>query len=114
MSDQQQPREQVTFVRSEPSREEAILAVVGPLLDENADEFQRALDELLAGGWPVVTLDLSKVKAMASKPMGKIVFMKNRLEEKHRMFRIRGCDDSLSQQFLMVKFDRIIDISPQA
>jgi len=112
MSDRR-PGDQITFVRSEPSREEAILAVVGPLLDENADEFQRALDELLAGGSPIVTLDLSKVKAMASKPMGKIVFMKNRLREKRREFRIRGCDAGLYQQFLMVKFDRIIDISPQ-
>jgi anti-anti-sigma factor len=114
MSDQQQPREEVTFVRSERSREEVVLAVVGPLLDETADEFQRHLDALLAGTWPLVTLDFAKVKAIASKPTGKIVFLMKRLQEKSRKLRIRGCDPGLLEQFRMIRFDRIIDISAQA
>ena len=114
MSDQQErSREQVAFVRTERSRDEAVLAVKGPLMDESADEFQLQLDGLAAGGWPIVTLDLSLVKGMASKPMGKIVFLMKRLQELKRTFRIRGCHPALYQQFKMIRFDRIIEISPE-
>jgi len=116
MSDQQQQRarEEVSFVRSERSRDEVVLAVNGPLMDETADEFARHLDALLAGEWPTVTLDFSHVKAIASKPTGKIVFLMKHLQEKSRRLRIRGCDPGLYQQFRMIRFDRIIDISLQA
>jgi anti-anti-sigma factor len=113
MPDQQErSRDEVVFTRTERSRDEVVLTVNGPLTDETADEFQRHLDSLLAGGWPIVTLDFSKVKAIASKPTGKIVFLMKRLQEKSRTFRIRGCDPGLYEQFRMIRFDRIIDISP--
>ena len=108
----EQPRPQVTYTRTEASRDEVVLAVSGPLTDETADEFQRHLDGLLAGVWPIVTLDCSKVKAIASKPTGKIVLLMKRLQEKKRAFRIRGCDPGLYVQFRMIRFDRIIDIQP--
>jgi anti-anti-sigma factor len=115
MSDQQQRSPvEVSLDRSEKSRDEVVLTVNGPLMDETADEFQRHLDALLAGGWPIVTLDLTLVKAIASKPTGKIVFLMKRLQEKRRKLRIRGCDSGLFEQFRMIRFDRIIDISPQA
>jgi anti-anti-sigma regulatory factor len=106
------PREHASFVRTERSREEVVLAVDGPLFDEFADEFQRQLEALNAGGWPIVSLDLSHAKVMASNPIGKIVFFKKRLEEQRRTFRIRGCDRGLYEQFRRTKFDRIIDIEP--
>jgi anti-anti-sigma factor len=109
---QEQPREKVVFTRTERSRDEVVLAVNGPLTDETADEFQRHLDGLLAGAWPIVTLDFSQVKAIASKPTGKIVFLMKRLQERKRTFRIRGCDPGLHDQFRMIRFDRIIDIQP--
>jgi hypothetical protein len=113
MSDLQgPPREHASFARTERSREEVVLAVDGPLFDEFSDEFQRQLDALNAGGWPIVSLDLSRTKVMASNPIGKIVFFKKRLEEQHRSFRIRGCDRGLYELFQRSKFDRIIDIEP--
>lgn len=113
MSDQEgRPREHAEFVRTERSREEVVLAVAGPLYDEYADDFQRELDAMSAGGWPLVTLDFSRVKVIASKATGKIVFTMKRLEETRRKLRIRGCDPMLYQQFKAVRFDRIIDIVP--
>jgi len=113
MSDQQgQPREHAEFIRTERSHEEVVLAVDGPLYDEFADEFQRQLDALVAGGWPIVTLDFTKVKVIASKATGKIVFLLKRLQETRRTLRIRGCDPGLYVQFKAVRFDRIIDIQP--
>jgi anti-anti-sigma regulatory factor len=113
MSDQQgSPREHASFVRTERSREEVELAVDGPLYDEFADEFQRQLDAMAAGHWPIVTLDFTKVKVIASKPTGKIVFLMKRLQETRRTLRIRGCDPGLYGQFKSIRFDRIIDIEP--
>jgi anti-anti-sigma factor len=113
MSDQQeQPRGGVVFTRTERSRDEVVLAVNGPLLHDFADEFQVQLDGLLAGRWPIVTLDLSQVGFIASNPIGKIVFLKKRLEEKQRTFRIRGCSPRLYELFKSTKFDRIVDIQP--
>jgi anti-anti-sigma factor len=112
MSDQQQrSRNEVTFVRSERSRNEVVLTVKGPLTDEAADGFRLQFDGLAAGGWPIVTLDLTAVKAISSQCLGKIVMLMKRLEESRRKLRIRGCDPDLYAQFTRVRFDRIIDIS---
>lgn len=113
MSDLQgSPREHASFERTERSREEVVLAVDGPLYDEYADEFQRQLDAMVTGHWPIVTLDFTKVKAIASKATGKIVFLMKRLQESRRTLRIRGCDPGLYGQFKAIRFDRIIDIVP--
>jgi anti-anti-sigma factor len=112
MSDQQErSREEVVFVRSERSRDEAVLAVKGPLTDDAADGFKLQLDGLAAGRWATVTLDLTKVKAISSQCLGKIVMLMKRLEESRRKLRIRGCDPDLYAQFTRVRFDRIIEIS---
>ena len=107
-------RDGVVFTRTERSRDEAVLAVNGPLMDESVDEFKLRLDGLLAGGWPIVTLDLTKVKVIASQCLGKIVFLMKKLEESRRKLRIRGCDPELYAQFTSIRFDQIIDISLKA
>jgi anti-anti-sigma factor len=113
MSDQQErSRDEVVFTRTERSRDEVVLAVNGPLLDEAADELQRQFAGLQAGGWAIVTLDLSKVKSISSQCLGKIVFLKKKLEESGRKLRVRGCDPDLYALFTSIRFDRIIDISP--
>ena len=113
MSEQQaQPREHAEYVRTERSHEEVVLAVDGPLYDEFADEFQLQLDALAAGGWPIVTLDFTKVKVIASKATGTTVLIMKRLKETRRTLRIRGCDPGLYRQFTSIRFDRIIDIQP--
>lgn len=114
MSDQQRPRGAVIFTRTERSSEEVVLAAAGPLTDDVADEFKVQLDALLAGSWPIVTLDLSRVKGISSNPLGKIVMLKMRLQERLRTLRIRGCDPELYDLFRRISYDRIIDISPQA
>ena len=106
------PPVEVTYTRTEPSRNEVVLAVRGPLLHDFADGFQLQLDGLLAGRWPVVTLDLSLVNVISSNPIGKIVFLKKRLEEHDRTFRIRGCDPDLFEQLRKSRFDRLVDIQP--
>ena len=109
---QQKSPERATFTRTERSREEAVLAVAGPLYDEIADEFQFHLDAAIAGGWPIITLDFKRVKVIASKAFGKIVFVMKRLQETRRTLRIRGCDPDLWNQFKATRFDRILDIEP--
>jgi anti-anti-sigma regulatory factor len=108
----EQPRVEVVFTRTERSHDEVVLAVGGLLMDETADEFKLQIDGLLAGGWPIVTLDLSAVKGISSGPLGKVVFLMKKLQEKQRKFRIRGCDAGLYEQFKRISFDRIIDIQP--
>jgi anti-anti-sigma regulatory factor len=108
----EQPRDKVAFTRTDRSRDEVVLAAKGALTDEAADAFKLQLDGLIAGGWPIVTLDLSAVKGISSGPLGKIVFLMKKLQEKQRTFRIRGCDAGLYEQFKKISFDRIIDIQP--
>lgn len=115
MSDQQQrSRGAAVFTRTERSSKEVVLAVNGPLTDDIADQFKVQLDALLAGGWPIVTLDLSLVKGISSNPLGKIVMLKMRLQERQRTLRVRGCDPELYDLFRKISYDRIIDISPRA
>ena len=113
MSDQQERRQvAVVYTRTERSRDEAVLAVNGPLTDEAAEDFKLQLEGLISGRWPIVSLDLSLVKGISSQCLGKIVLLKMRLEEHGRTFRIRGCDPGLYEQFRKISYDRIIDIQP--
>jgi anti-anti-sigma regulatory factor len=107
----ERPRVEVTFTRTERSRDEAALAVNGPLTDDVADAFQQHLEELIAGGWPLVTLDFTKVNAISSRCLGKIMFLRMKLHEKNRSLRIGGCDSELYKSLKIARFDYFMDIS---
>jgi anti-anti-sigma factor len=107
----ERPRVEVAFTRTERSRDEGVLAVNGPLTDEAADEFQQHLEELIAGGWPLVTLDFTKVKAISSRCLGKIMFLRMKLHEKNRSLRIGGCDPELYKSLKIARFDYFMDIN---
>jgi hypothetical protein len=113
MSDQQErPREDLVFARTEPSRDEVVLAVHGPLFEEFADRFAAELDALLAGPWPTVTLNFAKTTAICSRCLGKIMFLRMKLQERSRTIRIRGCDADLYLQLKTTRFDHFVEIIP--
>jgi len=107
----EQPRGEVVFTRTERSRDEAVLAVNGPLTDEVVETFQLHLEELIAGGWPFVTLDFTKVKVISSRCIGKIMFLRMKLDEKKRSLRIGGCDPELYKSFKTMRLDFFMTIS---
>jgi anti-anti-sigma regulatory factor len=114
MSDQQeQPRVEVVFTRTQRSRDEVVLSVDGPLTDDVADELHLQFEGLIAGSWRVVTLDLAKVKGISSRCLGKIMFLRMRLIEKKeqgRSIRIQGCDPALYLDLKAARFDFFMDI----
>jgi anti-anti-sigma regulatory factor len=107
----EQPRPQVVFTRTEPSRDAVVLAVNGPLTDDVVDTFQQHLEELIAGRWPLVTLDFTRVTGISSRCIGKIMFLRMKLDEKKRSLRIGGCDPELYKSFKTMRLDFFMDIS---
>jgi anti-anti-sigma factor len=98
------------FARRNVSKDEVILAVVGALSGDNGAEFQRQMEELVAGGFTRITLDLAKTDAINSSALGKILLFRKKLAEQERTLQIRGCSESLFKTFQMIKFDTLISI----
>ncbi len=98
------------FKKREVSTDEVILEVEGALNGEAANEFQKNLEELAAGPHRIITLDLSKVDAINSSCIGKILLFRKRLSETRRTIQIKGCSDSLYNTFQLIKFDKLINI----
>jgi len=107
----EQPRPQAEFTRTERSRDEVVLAVSGPLTDDAVDAFQQHLEELIAGRWPLVTLDFTRVPGISSRCVGKLMFLRMRLDEKKRSLRIGGCHPELYKSFKTMRLDFFMAIT---
>ena len=98
------------FHRRIVSGEEAILAVQGALSGENADDFQRYMQELVDGGYQRVVLDFSQVTTVNSSSLGKMLLFRKKLAEKGKTLMIRGCSEPLYKTLQMIKIDQLIKI----
>ena len=96
------------------SPDEVALYVDGSLSGETTSEFHRQMDELIAGPWGKITLDLSKTPTINSSAMGKIVLFRNKLNAQQRSLQIRGCSESLYNTFLMIRLDTMISIQKES
>jgi anti-anti-sigma factor len=98
------------FQRTVVSKDEVVLEIGGSLSGETTAEFHRQIEEMAAGQWPTITLDLSKTAAINSSALGKILLFRKKLAERQRVLQIRGCSESLFKTFQMIKFDTLISI----
>jgi anti-anti-sigma factor len=98
------------FERTQVSRDEVMLSVVGSISAETITEFHREVDELCSGDTVTVTLDLSRTPSINSSALGKILLFRKKLAEQQRTLQIRGCSENLYKTFQMIKFDSLISI----
>ncbi len=98
------------FVHTELSENEILLKAKGALTGDTAEEFQKSLQSLAAGGHKIITLDLSEVTTINSTCIGKILLLRKNLAEQDRVIRIRGCSDALYNTFQLIKLDRLVSI----
>ncbi len=99
------------FEQKSISRDEIMLVVTGSLSGDRTVEFHRDMDELVAAGSRVITLDLSQTETINSSALGKILLFRKKLAEQDRVLQIKGCSDSLYKTFQMIKFDTLISIT---
>jgi anti-anti-sigma factor len=98
------------FVQNELSENEILLKAKGALTGDTAEEFQKSLQSLAAGGHKFISLDLSEVTTINSPCIGKILLLRKSLAEQDRVIRIRGCSDALYNTFQLIKLDRLVSI----
>jgi anti-anti-sigma factor len=98
------------FERKNISKDEVVLAVAGALAGDMSAQFQKEVEELVAGGNSTITLDLSKTESINSSALGKILLFRKKLAERQRTLQIRGCSEMLYKTFQMIKFDTLISI----
>jgi anti-anti-sigma factor len=96
------------------SSDEVVLYVDGSLSGETTSEFHRQMDELVAGTYKKITLDLSRTPTINSSAMGKIVLFRNKLNAQQRSLQIHGCSESLYKTFLMIRLDTMISIQKES
>lgn len=95
------------------SPEEVELTVSGALTGTDAEDFQRALQELASGPHKVLTLNLSAVPSITSSCIGKMLMIRKALARDERTLRIRGCSPQLLNTFALVRFDRLLSIEKE-
>jgi anti-anti-sigma factor len=98
------------FDQKSVSKDEVVLTVIGSLTGETTNEFQKRVEELSAGNWSRITLDLSKTPSINSSALGKILLFRKQLAERERTLQIRGCSETLFKTFQMIKFDTLISV----
>ncbi|MGD0723947.1 MAG: STAS domain-containing protein [Spirochaetia bacterium] len=98
------------FDQKSVSKDEVVLAVIGSLTGETTNEFQKKVEELSAGNWNTITLDLTRTPSINSSALGKILLFRKQLAERDRTLQIRGCSDALFKTFQMIKFDTLISV----
>jgi anti-anti-sigma factor len=99
------------FERTNVSKDEVLLSVIGSLSGETANEFHRQVEELSSASYSVISLDLSRTDSINSSALGKILLFRKKLAEQQRTLQIKGCSESLYKTFQMIKFDTLISIS---
>jgi anti-anti-sigma factor len=108
--DRREEKRMRVFEHKSISKDEVVLAVNGSLTGETTNEFQKQVEELSAGDWRKITLDLSKTPSINSSALGKILLFRKQLAERERTLQIRGCSDLLFKTFQMIKFDTLISV----
>ena len=98
------------FEQKNVSRDEVMLVVAGSLSGERTTEFHRHMEDLVAVGSRVITLNLAKTESINSSALGKILLFRKKLSEQDRILQIKGCSESLYKTFQMIKFDTLISI----
>ena len=72
------------FEQRNVSRDEVMLIVTGSLSGERTAEFHRHMEDLVAVGSGVVTLDFTNTDSINSSALGKILLFRNKLAEQDR------------------------------
>jgi anti-anti-sigma factor len=99
------------FERTNVSKDEVLLSVIGSLSGETTNEFHRQVEELSGASYAVISLDLSRTDSINSSALGKILLFRKKLAEQQRTLQIKGCSESLYKTFQMIKFDTLISIN---
>ena len=94
----------------EVSQTEVRLVAEGPLYSLDASEFEEKLESTLLMRFATVTLDLSKATAICSDSIGKILFVRKKLADQGRSFRIQGCGEKVLATFKMMQLDQLLEI----
>lgn len=102
------------FSIEEVSAQEIRLTIDGSLSGEPFEDLQKNLDRLLEKLHPVVTLDLSRVHAMSSSSIGKLLLFHRTLQKEKRELRIRGCSAHLFRIFEITTLGDLVSISKNA
>ena len=92
------------------SSREVILIVDGPLTGPAVEEFQQKMEELCAGRFQKITLDLAQCAAINSAALGKFLVFRKKLDEAGGTLRVSRCSDGLYRVFTAIKFDKLFPI----
>jgi len=92
------------------SSREVILIVGGALSGSFVEEFHEKMEELCAGRFQKVTLDLSGAPSINSAALGKLLYFRKKLVEQGGSLQIGGCSDGILRILKAIKFDQLLPI----
>ena len=92
------------------SSREVILIVGGALSGAFVEEFHEKMEELCAGRFQKVTLDLAGVPSINSAALGKLLYFRKKLDEKGGTLQVAGCSDGVYRILTAIRFDQLIPV----
>jgi anti-anti-sigma factor len=92
------------------SSREVILVVSGPLSGDAVTECHGKMEELCAGRFQKITLDLSQVPSINSSALGKMLLFHKKLVANGGTLQIKGCNEGLYKIFQAIQFDKLFQI----
>ena len=92
------------------SDDEITLIVSGSLYGEAGVDFEKRMETLSEGPYPLITLDLSMTLGITSSAIGKLLAIHRKLSAQNRKIRIAGCHATIYSVFTKIKLDTLIDI----
>lgn len=92
------------------SSREVILIVGGALSGLFVEEFHEKMEELCAGRFQKVTLDLGSVPSINSAALGKLLYFRKKLDEQGGTLQIGACSEGVLRILKAIRFDQLIPI----
>lgn len=92
------------------SSREVVLIVGGALSGPVVEEFHEKMEELCAGRFQKVTLDLAGAPSINSASLGKLLYFRKKLGEHGGTLQIAACSEGIYRILKAIKFDQLIPI----
>ena len=95
---------------TEVSKDEKILATDSCLYFKKENDYKHYFEDLISGNHQRIILDLSRLRAIDTISIMKILILKNRMLKEGRTLQIKGCSDDVFNTFKFLRIDSFINI----
>ena len=99
------------IIRNVVSADELRLEIDGDLTGANAQDLSQELESVLSESYKMLTLEMTKVSAINSASIGRILLARKKYKDASIGIRIVVCSDVIYESLTSLNLDRLISVS---